>query len=148
MGTVTISTGVKALNKLRIGGQEFWIDNICAFGSIPLVPQATLSNKNAAVSVGDLLDEDLSLQVSPNPVSNHTTITYNVRDNDHVNVSVYNYMGQLVKILLSGTQSPSSYSLNWNATDMNGSNVLNGIYFVRVQTKHGVQTAPIIVGQK
>ncbi|MBA2421716.1 MAG: hypothetical protein H0V61_00630 [Chitinophagales bacterium] len=38
-----------------------------------------------------------------------------------------------------------TYSINWNMSNSNGARVSNGIYFVRIQTKAGVQSTTITV---
>jgi len=41
--------------------------------------------------------------------------------------------GRLVKTLVSQTQGPGQYQVNWDGTDEGGAKVNRGVYFVRGQ---------------
>jgi hypothetical protein len=68
----------------------------------------------------------------PNPFNPTTSINYDLAAKSHVRLAVYNLQGQLVKMLFEGEQIAGSYKAEWNATDLNGSNVPSGVYFYRL----------------
>jgi len=67
--------------------------------------------------------------IYPNPFNPETTISYNLRSKEHVQIEIYNLRGQLVKTLEENTKSAGKYITKWDGTDNNGSSVGSGIYF-------------------
>lgn len=68
----------------------------------------------------------------PNPFNPQTRLEYQVPQAAHVNISLYNIVGQLVATLVDEVKSPGRYSVSWNATDQNGLRVPSGIYMARM----------------
>ena len=68
----------------------------------------------------------------PNPFNPETAIRYHVRSNGnssvHVELNVYNMLGQKVATLVSKKQNPGQYRVTWQAA-----NLPSGIYFYRLQ---------------
>jgi predicted phosphodiesterase len=73
----------------------------------------------------------LVVQNYPNPFSAVTSIYYELTQKAKVNISVYNMLGQLVKVLIDELKSPGDYSVNWDATNTSGNYVENGIYLYK-----------------
>ncbi len=69
------------------------------------------------------------LNLTPNPFSNRTAITYTLPKNDHVTVKVYNAMGEKVGTLADGYQTSGTRTLV-----LDGSNLPKGTYFVHFNT--------------
>ncbi|MCF6271458.1 MAG: T9SS type A sorting domain-containing protein [Melioribacteraceae bacterium] len=77
----------------------------------------------------------------PNPFNPSTTIKYQTPRNANVKISIYNTVGELVKILFDGNVSAGSHSVNWNSTDKSGSSVSSGVYFYRIDASaRGIQS--------
>ena len=66
---------------------------------------------------------DLS-QNYPNPFNATTAFNYSISRPGHVNLTIYNLMGQRVKSLVDDYHEPGEYSLVWDA-----SSVSSGVYF-------------------
>ena len=64
----------------------------------------------------------------PNPFNPVTTIPFSIQTAGHVNLSVYNVHGQLVKTCVNKPFSPGRYQVEWNGTDMNDHPVSSGVY--------------------
>ncbi len=71
----------------------------------------------------------------PNPFNPSTTIIYDLPVTTPVTVTVYNLMGQTVKLLYSGKQEPGQYSVRWDGRNTDGLFVSSGMYFVKVATE-------------
>jgi len=71
----------------------------------------------------------------PNPVATTTTITYTTTNNGHINLSIYNTQGQLIRTLADGIHSVGQHSTIWNTTDNNGKAVPNGHYIYVLETE-------------
>jgi hypothetical protein len=89
--------------------------------------------------------DNLSIHSFPIPMSKDATITYIVPDNDQVNVTIYNHLGQVVKILVNQSQSTGTYTVNWDGSDASGYRVKDGLYFITIKTSTGTQTQAISV---
>ncbi|APF19569.1 hypothetical protein Calab_0045 [Caldithrix abyssi DSM 13497] len=74
----------------------------------------------------------------PNPFNPETTIRFDVptlnSELQHIKLSVYNSMEQLVDVLYEGAISGGQYEMNWNAV-----NLSSGIYFVTLQSEQLAQ---------
>jgi hypothetical protein len=81
----------------------------------------------------DVAGEEGLLTCFPNPVSSEATILYQVPQDGHVVLSVYNILGQHIRVLKDGAQSAGSYELTWNARDDNGRLVPGGIYLCKIE---------------
>jgi len=60
----------------------------------------------------------------PNPFNSSTTIEYNILESTHVTLTIYNFTGQVVKIMRDEYQKAGNYSVTWNASRMP-----SGLYF-------------------
>lgn len=68
----------------------------------------------------------------PNPFNPTTTIRFDIQRASHVEISVYNVLGQKITTLFAGTRNPGTYSTEWNGTTGSGLPVSSGLYFVRM----------------
>ena len=64
----------------------------------------------------------------PNPFNPSTTLRYNLAETGQVQLTVYNTMGQRVRVLVDQAQGPGSYEVQWNGQDEAGQAVAGGIY--------------------
>jgi len=64
----------------------------------------------------------------PNPFSSTTTISYQLKAASHVNISVYNILGEKIAILVNENHAPGHYTVDWNAVGKSGNQLVNGIY--------------------
>lgn len=73
-------------------------------------------------------------QNTPNPFKSSTSIQYYIPEPSHVEISVYNILGQKVTTLLSTHKESGEYVLTWNGLDENGTRLSSGIYFYKLMT--------------
>ena len=69
----------------------------------------------------------------PNPFNPVTTIRYDVPEQSHVTMEIYNLLGQRVATLVNGIQEPGYHAILWNGTNMNGAAMSSGMYFYHIQ---------------
>lgn len=74
----------------------------------------------------------LQLTITPDPLVRTATINYTLPIADHTQLQVYNKLGQHVTTLVDAYTPAGSYKVTWNGTDARGSDVPNGVYFVRL----------------
>ena len=69
----------------------------------------------------------------PNPFNPTTTIEFQLNKAAKVNLTVYNALGQLVRVLVNNqSQKAGSYNVTWDGRDQAGIFVASGIYFYRL----------------
>jgi hypothetical protein len=72
-------------------------------------------------------------QNHPNPFNPSTTIDYELGSRSNVSITIYNVMGEQVKLLIDEIVPRGSHSVNWDGTDANSADVSTGVYFYRVE---------------
>jgi hypothetical protein len=71
----------------------------------------------------------------PNPFNPNTTISFSIPKAQAVKISVYNILGQLVKILLDKEMQAGKHQITWDGRDTKGILVATGIYFLSLEAK-------------
>lgn len=98
-----------------------------------------LSNDNE----GKLLPERFTVLAYPNPFNPTVNIDYSLLNQELVNLSIINLLGQNVKTLVNDFQIPGDYSFKWDGKDINGVNLQSGIYFAVVTRESGYDIVKI-----
>lgn len=69
----------------------------------------------------------------PNPFNPTTNITFRLPINKTVSLKIYNSVGQEVRTLIDNQTYPQgAHTVQWNATDNNGSPVASGVYIYKL----------------
>jgi hypothetical protein len=85
------------------------------------------------------LTTDSLYQNYPNPMSNSTTIAYDLlgeEESSFVTLVIYDLTNQRVRTLVSQWQSPGSYRVVWDAQSDNVVDVTNGVYYYQLVVSH------------
>jgi|GEM_PF-686288 len=102
---------------------------------------AVLSSSNRYAT-----DEMITLHSNqPNPVDNYTEIEFTLNQPLDLTLTIYNLIGEPVKVLAEGRYTKGTHRVVWRVTDERGSLVPNGIYFYRLDSKKGVAIRQLIV---
>ena len=84
-------------------------------------------------AAGALLPQEFALlQNYPNPFNPSTSIRYALAEDSHVDLAVYNILGQRVATLVSEFQAAGLYTAIWDGTASNGRQLSTGMYFARM----------------
>ncbi|MDP6533298.1 MAG: Ig-like domain-containing protein, partial [Candidatus Marinimicrobia bacterium] len=95
---------------------------------------------------GELLPEVFALhQNYPNPFNPVTTLRYDLPENGHVNITIYDMLGRQVKTLINQTQDAGYKSVIWAGTDTNSKPVSAGIYLYQIQAGEYLQTKKMVL---
>jgi len=114
---------------------------ICSFDGMIYKFVQTLST----VDHGDRIPNGFSLyQNYPNPFNPITTINYDLPENKHVKITIYNMLGKQIKILVNKCKPPGRYEAKWAGTDRFGKQVATGVYLVIMQTRNFSQARKIV----
>jgi len=90
-----------------------------------------------AVSVNEShIAENYELKISayPNPFNPSTTLEYNIANNEHVKLKVYNINGEKVNTLVDSYKKAGKHKVIWNATNSMGNNLSSGVYLISIET--------------
>lgn len=95
----------------------------------------TLQSDSTAIEDNTLplAENNLMLQVYPNPFKRSTTISYHLDKASDVILEVYNTKGQRIRQLVNAKQAKGEQVIQWDGKDSNGSTVCSGVYFAKMQ---------------
>jgi len=71
-------------------------------------------------------------QAFPNPFNAHTTIRFDLPNDQEINLAIYDVAGRLVRRLMSGPAPAGTHTVGWDATDGRHHDVASGVYFCRL----------------
>ena len=89
---------------------------------------SNLEDNRLQVGIKDLLDSKYQLRVYPNPFSQGTRISYNLREMSEVKIEVFNLLGARVAAIVKEVQSPGEYNYNLTGADIGST---EGIFYMR-----------------
>jgi len=81
----------------------------------------------------------------PNPFNAETLITYKVPTAGHVELAVYNMLGQKIRTLINKKLSAGAYHKVWDSKADNREDVASGVYFIRVISNNKQQIKKMIL---
>ena len=70
----------------------------------------------------------------PNPFNSSTSISYTIMKTDYINISIYDLIGNRIKLLINKYERPGHYNVKWNGKDENGISVSAGVYLYSIET--------------
>jgi hypothetical protein len=70
--------------------------------------------------------------IYPNPFNPSTHVSYSVKDDAVVNISVYNHKGQLIRNLVDASIAAGQHRISWDGKDMKGQSCASGIYYIHM----------------
>ncbi len=97
-----------------------------------------VSYDSVFVSVDETVSTPVDFNLSqnyPNPFNPSTTINYSIADQQFVNLTIYNIVGEKVKELVNQEQNTGNYSVNFNAEGLS-----SGTYFYTLRAGNIITT--------
>jgi hypothetical protein len=79
------------------------------------------------------------VQNYPNPFNPSTTIRYDLAQASEVRLSIFNVLGQRIRVLVNTAQSAGTHSVRWDGRDAAGKGVSTGLYLYKLEA--GVNSA-------
>lgn len=98
--------------------------------------------------MGDHVPElEIDLKTFPNPFNPTITISFQAADYGNIDLEIYNVKGQKVKTLLNDhyCELGDRVSQIWKGNNDLGLSVSDGVYFVKMKSKAGIQTRKILL---
>jgi flagellar hook capping protein FlgD len=85
----------------------------------------------------EIPDQPITMSNFPNPFNPETTITYEIRESDNIELSIFGINGQKIKTLIKSKRPSGRHIIMWDGTDDAGLKVTSGIYFYKLTTNAG-----------
>ncbi|HPG38936.1 MAG TPA: T9SS type A sorting domain-containing protein [bacterium] len=96
-------------------------------------------SKQMVETTGEDVVEPTSSSIYPNPFNSTTTISYNVKEAAHVNITIFDILGRRVTTLVDYRNEAGLHNVNWEGTSEFGNPVASGIYFIRITINNKTQ---------
>ena len=107
---------------------------------VPLLGDNVLSAQELDIPLAFSLHQNY-----PNPFNPITKIRYDLKNNSHVAINIYNILGHKIKSLLNTRQRSGYKSITWDATNDLGLSVSAGMYIYTIQAGEFRQTKKMLL---
>lgn len=84
------------------------------------------------------------LGIQPNPFAPQTDIRFDVPSPERLEIKVFDVAGRLVRTLASGMMESGEHQVQWRGETDRGGSAAAGVYFVRLESVHGIQTEKVM----
>lgn len=125
-GAALVASSVELLYAFKSGNiSEFW-----AYAYWGEAGKAQSTNNNDKATLNDADAVEISYTLQSISATNPFSITYTLKEQTKVELSVYSLTGQLVNTLCQQEQTPGTYNVAWDGVGNDGKKV-SGIYFIK-----------------
>jgi len=107
------------------GNSKLYIDNLRFGYTADVKSQTDLNN---------------SFSVYPNPFNGITTINYQIKNSEKVEIKIMNVLGKEIAVLVNETTPKGSYNVTFD-----GSGLTKGIYFCRIKAGNDMETKKLVL---
>ncbi len=97
------------------------------------------------ISEVSLLNNEARIINFPNPFSSFTTIQYFINEDSQINITIYDSMGKIVKVLVNEEKQKGTYSITWDTRKDSGKPANAALYYCRYRCGSFTQTIPLFV---
>lgn len=101
---------------------------ICLFFILGTVIQTSAYNKKQPQGASGNPDKFTLNQNYPNPFNPSTILSYTLKTDGYVKLTIYNLVGQSVQVLVDGFRTSGDYEVSFDASDLPA-----GIYLYKLQ---------------
>ncbi|UCE07077.1 MAG: T9SS type A sorting domain-containing protein, partial [bacterium] len=115
-----------------VDGRNLYIDKLVIYttGGLLKPINEPLNDEEITVAIPEKYALD---QNYPNPFNPDTHINYQLPEESHVVIKIYNTLGQEIRTLLNENKPAGYYRTIWNGLDSNGNQVVSGIYLYQIK---------------
>lgn len=125
----TVWVGFRYYMNVQIDGVFVQLDDVTVHGTIGISQINTNIPERFALS-----------QNYPNPFNPSTKIKFDIAKATNVKLTVYNSLGQVVRVLHEGQMTPGSYEAEFNSGTLS-----SGMYFYRIETDYFTDTKKMML---
>ena len=84
------------------------------------------------------------IKIYPNPFNNNTTISILTDKNESKKIDIYDLQGKLIKTFIEKNITSGVHEFIWKGKDLNGKEVQQGIYLLRLESDRKVYTQRVV----
>jgi hypothetical protein len=117
---------VGTIDNFRIGGQEFFIDNVRA---CPISTAAVIGPREDAAPSPLRLDPSW-----PNPARGNATLRFALAAPADIRMTIFDVGGRAVRALIDGAMDAGDHEVRWDGKDDRGNRLPAGVYSYRIQS--------------
>ena len=88
-----------------------------------------------------------SISAYPNPFSEEVTIEFSLKEKSEVAIEVFDLEGNVIAQPLQGTRDAGTHTISWQAVDVRGDQLPQGIYIYRLQAGSDVYMGRVVHGR-
>ena len=100
---------------------------------------------NAIIGINEIQNSILDFQITPNPFSGETVISFTLSSSKKAEFIIHDIEGRVIKNLNSKNLCNGTNKILWDATNNTGSKVDNGIYFITIVSDNISETKKVVV---
>ena len=115
-----------------------FVRSVPEFGSVTVALSNTTSPDNLPATFG--LEQNY-----PNPFNPTTQIEFSLPVASHVDLIVFNVLGQEVKSVINGEMPAGYHTVTWDGISSTGNSVSSGVYFYRLEAGSFVETRKMML---
>ena len=94
----------------------------------------------------ELVTEDFRLFSNfPNPFNSSTNINYQILDQNHIRLNIFDTSGNAVIELVNEFQKAGIHSVPWKGTNEQGLNLPSGIYYCQIQVGDHLESNKMVL---
>jgi hypothetical protein len=124
----TIDMRVSSSAPLELTENDFALVTGDILGAMGQVLSVARRDRASSPKFGNSLSQNY-----PNPFNPTTTINYSIANAGHVDLTIYDVNGAVVRRLVSGERRPNNYHVIWDGTNQKGNGVASGVYFYKLR---------------
>ncbi len=144
---VQISNPVPGTYEIHVIGYTIW-KNLDGFrlGVQVTTPTQILAGASDRNSHIQLAPATYALAPNyPNPFNPSTTIRYQIPEQTHVQLQIFDIQGRLIRTLVNAVQNAGYYEIRWDGTTDSGQAVSSGKYIYRLKTNRFTQSRQMLL---
>ena len=105
------------------------------------MPDMGVDEVDETVGISEFSEDhpSISLNVYPNPFTTSTSIEYELQQTSTVQITIYNYLGQMIDLIPEKHQSTGKHKLTWDAIDLPA-----GLYYCMLRNGNSMQSLKMI----
>ncbi|MEJ2635236.1 MAG: S8 family serine peptidase [Calditrichia bacterium] len=111
--------------------------------TMPFLPKTDAEVASAVLS--QIPDKFALSQNYPNPFNPTTSIKYQLPEQSHVSLQIYNIQGQLVRTITDGVEEAGYYTANWDGRNDASTMMPSGTYIYVIKTEKFTQAHKMIL---
>ncbi len=138
--SMSVNIHISNIIKGAEGRFRVWVsDGIHTSSDVSDEPFTNVKSKTGQVPERFVLNQNY-----PNPFNPETIINYELPQNAQVDLTIFNLLGQKVRVLVNTDLPAGAHSARWNGTDVDGNKVTSGVYIYRLKSGDFVETKKMI----